>query len=381
VPPDPIRLITDAIVPRAVESLDLNEVLGEIDFDQVIDRVDLNAVLARVDVDALMDRIDLNAVLARVDLNRVMDRVDVNHLMDEVDLDRVIARVNLTDIIRKVQVDAIMTATASSFGYRLLDLLRRQLLGLDIVVTRLVKKVRRTRIDEPVPKDDSYSGQTAGAVSRLVAFLIDAAVVFLLYSGGFALIFFMASLFVGHTIKASSGGGLWHIIVFVVFALFYQWVGLVVAGRTVGKGLSGLRVTAPDRAPIRPGTATRRVVVYPFSFILGLGLIGIVIGRQHRALHDVAAPSLVVYDWGDRRAQMGPALARLAGIRGPASNDGVYDRKPDERQERPAEAVATPAPVTPTDDPGPVPSGTDNGLVTLETPALPQDRSGPTDDR
>jgi hypothetical protein len=45
--------------------------------------------------------------------------------------------------------------------------------------------------------------------------------------------------------------------------------------------------------------------VFPFSFLFfGLGLIGIAIGQEHRALHDVAAGSTVVYDWDARAARL-----------------------------------------------------------------------------
>ena len=46
------------------------------------------------------------------------------------------------------------------------------------------------------------------------------------------------------------------------------------------------------------------MLVYPFSFILGLGLIGIVVGKHRKALHDWAAGSTVRYDWGDRPAEL-----------------------------------------------------------------------------
>jgi uncharacterized RDD family membrane protein YckC len=311
VPPDPIRILADMIVPKAVDSLDLNEVIGEIDLNQTLARVDLNALLARLDLDALIARIDLNGTLSRVDLEAVLDRLDFDHLLQQIDVDRLLERIDIMGIVERVQVDAIVTATASQTGRRVLDLLRRQLLGLDVLVTRLVNRVRARTVDEPDAQDGSFTGQLAGAASRLLSFLVDAVIVFLLFAGGIAVGFFLASLFVGHNLRSTSGGGLWHIIAFVVFGGLYQWVGLVIAGRTLGMLLSGLRVTAPDGTAIQPWAAARRVVVFPFSFVLGLGLVGIVIGRRHRALHDVAAPSLVRYDWGDRHAEIGQSLARL----------------------------------------------------------------------
>jgi uncharacterized RDD family membrane protein YckC len=161
----------------------------------------------------------------------------------------------------------------------------------------------------PVSEGDSVTGQLAGGATRLAAFLMDFALWSVLYAGLVALVYFMGSLFVGHNVRPRESG-IGQIIAFLLGALVYQWICLVMAGRTPGRALAGLRVTAPDGLPLSPGAATRRVLVYPFSFILGLGLIGIVAGRQHRALHDVAAPSLVRYDWGDRPAAMPAPIMR-----------------------------------------------------------------------
>jgi uncharacterized RDD family membrane protein YckC len=325
-PPDPIRRVFGVIVPRAVDSIDMNEVVGEIDLDQVLERIDLNEVLARIDMDALLERIDLDAVLQRVDIESLMQRIDV------------------TGIIQRVQISAIVTATAGGLGNRLLDLVRRTLAGIDIILTRVIDRVFRRHIDLPVSRERSLTGQLAGGATRLAGFTIDWFVGSLIFAGLVALVFFIASLFVGHHVEPTNNG-LAEIIAFVCVGLLYQWVGLVVAGRTIGRAIVGLRVTAPDGSPIGMGAATRRVLVYPFSFILGLGLVGIVIGQRHRALHDVAAPTLVRYDWGDRPAEMpSPISAYLErhGVRvrarGPAGDAPDVLAPTDKASETPAAA-------------------------------------------
>jgi len=46
-------------------------------------------------------------------------------------------------------------------------------------------------------------------------------------------------------------------------------------------------------------------LAFPLSFLLlGLGFVGIVIGRERRALHDVIAGTTVVYDWDARSARL-----------------------------------------------------------------------------
>ena len=89
-----------------------------------------------------------------------------------------------------------------------------------------------------------------------------------------------------------------------VFGFLYYWIALSITGRSIGKGIVGLRVVGRGDQPISPGAAAVRMLVYPFSFILGLGLVGIVVGKHRKALHDWAAGSTVRYDWGDRPAEL-----------------------------------------------------------------------------
>ena len=72
-----------------------------------------------------------------------------------------------------------------------------------------------------------------------------------------------------------------------------------------------MRVLRLDGTPIHGRQALVRVLVYPFSFILGLGLIPIVTARSHRALHDKAASTSVRYDWGDLPDARAPLTAWL----------------------------------------------------------------------
>jgi uncharacterized RDD family membrane protein YckC len=329
--PDPIRRIVDVIVPRAVDSIDLNEVLEEVDLDQLLSRVDLDAVLDRIDLDALLDRIDVSALIRRIDMDDLVSRVDVNGLvgrvdldglmgrvdvnglvgkvdmdavLDRVDVEKLMTRIDIEELIKRAQVDALVRATAGGMGNRLLDLVRRQLVGLDIVLSRVVDRVFHRKVAEPVSDDGTFTGQIAGGATRLAAFFMDFAIESAIYTISVAAVLFLIGLFTGHQVKLSTASGFWQIVIFAALAFMYQWLGMVIAGRTIGRAIAGLRVSSPDRTPMSVAAATRRVLVYPFSFVLGLGLITIVTGRRHRALHDVAAPSLVFYDWGDRPAQM-----------------------------------------------------------------------------
>jgi uncharacterized RDD family membrane protein YckC len=155
------------------------------------------------------------------------------------------------------------------------------------------------------------TGQYAGPVSRLAAAAVDGVAVTTLYSAIVAGSTFALGLVTTREIDVREANGLLGVAGFVVWAFLYLWVGLAVAGRTVGKLLVGLRVVQRDGTPLAGKSAFVRVVTYPLSFLLmGLGMIGIVLGRERRALHDLLAGSAVVYDWGDRPAEMPAPITR-----------------------------------------------------------------------
>jgi uncharacterized RDD family membrane protein YckC len=297
-PPNPIDRVLGAVVPRAV---------GAVDLDELLDTIDVNAVLARIDVDAIVARVDIDNIVSRVDMDALLDRVDVDRLME---------RIDIAGIISRAQIDAVFAATAGGLTNRLLALARRQLVGLDVVMTRLVRRVFRRSVASPAFEDGTVTGELAGGASRLAAFALDWFVVSVLSAVFVWVTTTLLSVFTGHDVTPGDASGGWYLAGFVMWFLLYLFVTLALFGRTVGMAVCGLRVTAADGAPLRPRQAFKRTVVFPFSFILGLGLIGIVYGERHRALHDVAAPSLVRYDWGDRPAAMPAPLTQFLQKRG-----------------------------------------------------------------
>lgn len=73
-----------------------------------------------------------------------------------------------------------------------------------------------------------------------------------------------------------------------------------------------------DGSTLSDRWALWRTLAFPLSVLpLGLGFVGIIVQREHRALHDLIAGTAVVYDWGGRVAELpGPLsefLARRAG--------------------------------------------------------------------
>lgn len=154
------------------------------------------------------------------------------------------------------------------------------------------------------------TGHYAGPVTRLAAIAIDGFLVSSLFTVGVAVLSFALRVVAGVDVEREAGWG-W-IVAFAGWAFLYFLVPLAIAGRTPGKGIVGLRVVTRAGTPIRQGQAFIRVLTLPLSFaVFGLGLVGVVLGRERRALHDVLAGSAVVYDWGDRAAELPTPLTRF----------------------------------------------------------------------
>ena len=82
----------------------------------------------------------------------------------------------------------------------------------------------------------------------------------------------------------------------------YWWA---VTGRTLGMAMLGIRVVRADGTVLNPKRAVARAAVFPLSFLLcGLGFLGILVQREHRALHDLIAGTAVIYSWDARAARL-----------------------------------------------------------------------------
>jgi uncharacterized RDD family membrane protein YckC len=318
------RIDVDAVLDR----IDVDAVLDRIDVDAVLDRIDLDRLIARLDVDVIVDRIDVGRVLDRIDLDAIADRIDVNRVAARVDLDaavarvdvdRVVARVDVDAIARSLDIDAIVAQSTKGVFGRFIDLLRRQVVGIDEISMRVMNRlIRRDYESLPAgppltfePGSDTMSGRYAGPVSRLGALALDLFII----SSTFALLWagaaYLFDVVFGGSGDGTSGGWLGAVCL-VLYAFCYFWLSQAVTGRTVSQALFGLKVVRTDGSPLKPGAAAIRTIVLPFSFLIfGLGALMALVDRRRRALQDVAAGSAVVYDWGDRPAALPAPLTRF----------------------------------------------------------------------
>ncbi len=324
------RLDLDAVVDRVdvariVARLDLDAIVDSVDLDRAVARVDLNAAADRIDVQRVIDRVDVDAIVDSVDLDRAVARVDLNAAADRIDVDRVVERVDVDAIAASLDIDAIVKqSTKGVFGH-FIDLLRRQVVGVDEISMRTVNRLLRrdydslpagpplaVDIDAPPAAPHTMSGRYAGPVSRLGALGLD---LFLISSTFTLLIAGVAYLFdvlFGSSFDPTESGGWIAAVALFFYGFSYFWVSQSLTGRTMSQALFGLKVIRSDGRPLGPGAAAIRTVVLPFGFVLlGVGALMALVDRRRRALQDVAARSSVVYDWGDRPAALPAPLTRF----------------------------------------------------------------------
>ena len=150
----------------------------------------------------------------------------------------------------------------------------------------------------------SQQGHYAGSVSRFLAYLIDLAVSSAVFALGLAAVSLGVQVVTGHSVAWSRS----NIIVAVIYAVWeflyfgYSWAA---SGKTFGMAVLGVRVVRADGADLESRRGYLRALVFPLSFLLcGLGFLGILVQREHRALHDLIAGSAVIYAWDARAARL-----------------------------------------------------------------------------
>ncbi|HET9091421.1 MAG TPA: RDD family protein [Acidimicrobiales bacterium] len=321
-------VLDDVDLSRVLARLDLDALLRGIDVDRLLDRMDVNGLLDRVDVDRLLDRVDVDRLLDRVDVDGLIDRVDVDRLVARADLDRLLDRVDLGRVTERLELSSVISRSTGGLLSSLLDALRRQVVGLDVLTLRGIDRLLRRRGRLPEGPESlvrpevggGVSGRYVGPISRLLAFGADVAIAGGLFALGVAVSSWVATLVTGHGFSRSSGLG-WTLLL-VAWELVYFWASWSVAGRSVGMAIVGLRIVSVDGSTITARQALERIAAYPFSFVLMLGFLVALVQRERRALPDLVARTCVVYDWGDRPAEMPGPLTRWLSTRGVLGSSG-----------------------------------------------------------
>ena len=188
----------------------------------------------------------------------------LNRLLDGVDVNRLVARVDVEAVTSRANVGGLVAQSTSHVAGSTLDIARRQAVGLDTLIMGLVDRLLgRDPAAQPLgppglvsektegrpasaPGRTRVSGYYAGPLSRLLAYLVDSFVVF-------------------------TGAGL-------ITTIIVRSINVVLEAN--------------------------------LQWDWRAGVLGIVFDARQRALHDVAAKTAVVYDWGDRPAELPAPLSK-----------------------------------------------------------------------
>jgi uncharacterized RDD family membrane protein YckC len=289
----------------------------EIVAQAVADRA-VELVVSAVDVNAVLDRVDLNAVLDRVDLDRLLERVDLNSIVERLDIDA---------LIEQTDLGAVIAGASSGAASDALDVVRSQSVGLDEFIARWMGRLRRRpyagppgpaagqgtalteRAGDAPPSGPpviraGLQGKFAGFASRFAAFAVDVGVSLGVFLLALAVISFTARVLTGNDITWNKGD-IWVVLAYAVWAFIYFAYSWAASGRTAGMALFGVRVVRDDGTGASGRRAVVRALAFPLSFLfLGLGFVGILLGGQRRALHDVIAGTAVIYSWDARAARL-----------------------------------------------------------------------------
>ena len=157
----------------------------------------------------------------------------------------------------------------------------------------------------------SAQGQYAGSASRFASYLIDLVASTVIYWVALQLVSFVVQIVTGSPISLHRNN-IAVLIIYIAWQFIYfgfQWAG---DGSTWGEALLGVQVVQADGTRLHARQGWVRSLTFPLGFLtLGLGFLGILVQREHRALYDLIAGTAVVYAWDARAARL-RYLARQA---------------------------------------------------------------------
>ena len=348
-------LLEHVDMDRLIAQLDMEKLLERIDIGQIIDRVDIDAIVGRIDIDAIVAKIDIDAIVGGMDINAIVDKVDINAIVDKVDIEAIISKIDIDALVTQTELGGIIAKSTSGIASSALDSVRSQGVGLDGFVHRWTNRILRrdppscrqgrrcsfARAFRPprhrslgppparhrrggqhhrpargcavrqrgnapmttVARPDlsvSQQGHYAGVVTRLVALIIDQTT---------------AALVLALALKLTEGAidivaeGEYHLdlppwlaasISAVWFFIYYAY--------SSGREREDVRLGAArpsgrhdERRSPRTSSGRDPDIGAPLSLLtFGLGFLLALVHRERKALQDVIAGTVVVYDWDAR---------------------------------------------------------------------------------
>ncbi|MCP4167097.1 MAG: RDD family protein [Chloroflexi bacterium] len=165
--------------------------------------------------------------------------------------------------------------------------------------------------------EGTMQGQYAGCVTRLIAWLIDSAIIVVVVLVNYWLTVFLTATFnidinqcsrPLHWLDAAAiicWGAVIYIAIFsLILGPLYMILMWTLTGQTIGKIFAGVRVVRMNGKRMTFRVSFRRYLGYLVSFIgFGVGFLWILFDNQRRGWHDKIAHTSVVYAWSARQNQ------------------------------------------------------------------------------
>jgi uncharacterized RDD family membrane protein YckC len=153
--------------------------------------------------------------------------------------------------------------------------------------------------------ETSKLGHYAGPATRAAAFIVDLALSVGLFTLTVAVVLFLLDLVTGFDLDTAKLSPWVSAVLFALWLFVYFGGSWAASGKTAGMSLLGLRVVGRDGGDLESWRGFVRAPALALSIApFGIGVIGVVIGRENRGLQDVIAGSVVVYDWDARAARL-----------------------------------------------------------------------------
>lgn len=131
----------------------------------------------------------------------------------------------------------------------------------------------------------------AGAVSRSIAYVLDALIVSLLFTGGAVIAGMIASFIGSRTQHLAHAAAAAYLLILPALLAVYCALFWALAGRTPGMAVLGLRVIPTRDRPLSWLAALVRAVVLAY---FPLGAAWALVDGRHQAIHDKLARTVVV---------------------------------------------------------------------------------------
>jgi uncharacterized RDD family membrane protein YckC len=270
-------------IDRAVEIAAEEAIVAAVESEAV------ERAMARVIEGPIVEEAVQGALESEAVKRAVLEAMD-SEMVDEV-WRRLLASDQAQQLVERVAEAPEVRAAISAQGAGLVSDIGRQIVGIARSLDETTERVaRKVTFHKPRAAPTNH----AGAVSRVLAMVIDGVFVNLSFTVAAAAATLLATLFGGSGANVSSyaiavGSTVWLIIGALYLIAFWS-----LAGRTPGMSFVGIRLSE-RRLPL--GRSIRRVIGLALSTItFGIGFLGILFGAERRGWADRMAHTDVLYD-------------------------------------------------------------------------------------